>query len=166
MKAISNTSPLIFLEAAGQLDWLEVVFDEVWVPTQVVDELSKGAAEGYSLPAIGSLRTVHVVDSAHPPSEWLALDLGAGELAAMALALESPDRIVLLDDALARRVASAAGLQCWGTLRLILEIKAHGEIDSVKPVLDALQKAGMWISRDIRERFLRLAGEHEAGGPG
>lgn len=162
MKAISNTSPLIFLEAAGHLDWLDALFEEVWVPTQVVDELSVGATEGYALPTIGDLRSVHVVDSAHPPSEWLALDLGAGELAAMALALESPDRIVLLDDALARRVASAAGLKCWGTLRLILEIKQRGEIDSVTPVLDALQEAGMWISRDLRERFLRLAGEHDA----
>ena len=93
LKAVSNTSPLIFLEAAGHLDWLDEVFEEVWVPTRVIDELSAGAAEGYSVPAVRDLRSVQIIDSAHPPSEWLALDLGAGELAAMALALESPDRI-------------------------------------------------------------------------
>ena len=60
------------------------------------------------------------------PSEWLATDLGPGELAALALALENPGRIVLLDDALARRVAEAAGLTVWGTLRVFLEAKPKG----------------------------------------
>jgi predicted nucleic acid-binding protein len=51
-----------------------------------------------------------IVDPQSMPSEWLALDLGAGELAAMALALENRSRVILLDDALARRTAQAAGL--------------------------------------------------------
>jgi predicted nucleic acid-binding protein len=44
-----------------------------------------------------------------------------GELAAIALALENPSKIVLLDDALARRKAEAAGLVVWGTLKVVLE---------------------------------------------
>ncbi|MDQ7029174.1 MAG: hypothetical protein Q9O62_05035 [Ardenticatenia bacterium] len=44
----------------------------------------------------------------------------------MALGLEHPERIVLLDDLLARRVAEAAGLQVWGTLRVLLEGKKGG----------------------------------------
>ena len=77
----------------------------------------------------------------------------------MSLALENPMHIVLLDDALARRVAEAAGLTVLGTLRLILEAKSHGLIDQVAPVLDALAEAGMWMSDDIRRRILRLARE-------
>ena len=46
---------------------------------------------------------LRVVEPTHVPSEWLTLDLGGGELAAMALALETPQRIFLLDDSLARR---------------------------------------------------------------
>lgn len=38
-------------------------------------------------------------------SEWPALDLGPGDLAAMALALENPGQVVLLEDGIARRVA-------------------------------------------------------------
>ncbi|WP_207213844.1 hypothetical protein [Sorangium cellulosum] len=60
-----------------------------------------------------------IVDPRSKPSEWLALDLGAGELAAMALALEHPSRVILLDDALARRTAQAAGLVVWGTLKIL-----------------------------------------------
>lgn len=43
----------------------------------------------------------------------------------MALALEHPDRIVLLDDSLARRIAQEAGLHVWGTLKVLLEAKAN-----------------------------------------
>ena len=39
---------------------------------------------------------VKIINPNHAPSEWLALDLGAGELAAMALALENPRQIILL----------------------------------------------------------------------
>jgi len=39
------------------------------------------------------------------PPEWFALDLGAGEIAAMALALENPTCIIVLGDTLAHRTA-------------------------------------------------------------
>jgi predicted nucleic acid-binding protein len=106
-----------------------------------------------------------VVDPKHTPSEWLSLDLGKGELGAMALALENPDRIVLLDDALARRTAQAAGLTVRGTLGILLDAKARGLTELVEPWLDKLEDAGLWFSNEVRKRILRLAGEAEAVGP-
>jgi len=82
-----------------------------------------------------------------------------GKLSAMALALENPKQVVLLDDALARRIAQAAGLEVWGTLRVLLEGKSQGLIQSIEPLVNRLQGAGMWISIDIRQRVLALAGE-------
>jgi hypothetical protein len=93
------------------------------------------------------------------PSAWLALDLGAGELAAMALALEHPEKVVLLDDTLARRIAQAAGLQVWGTLKILLEAKSQGLTEAIRPWVDRLGDAGMWLSEDIRQRVLALANE-------
>jgi len=89
----------------------------------------------------------------------VALDLGAGELATMALALEKPHFTVLLDDALARRTAQAAGLEVWGTLRILLEAKKKGLTTTVGPHLDELARTGMWTSPGIRQRILKLAGE-------
>jgi hypothetical protein len=77
----------------------------------------------------------------------------------MALALENPGRVVLLDDALARRTAQAAGLTVWGTLRVLLEAKSRGLTPSLAPLIDRLVDAGMWISPGIRRRILTLAGE-------
>ena len=99
------------------------------------------------------------VNPRYVPEEWLALDLGPGELAALALAFEHRERVVLLDDLLARRIAQAAGLQVWGTLRVLLESKVQGMIPEVAPYVDKLVHVGMWVSEDIRRRVLRLAGE-------
>jgi predicted nucleic acid-binding protein len=157
--AISNTSPLLYLHRINGLGWLQQLFGEVWVPEAVVQELNEGARRGFDVPNVEDYDWLTIVTPNHTPSEWLALDLGIGEIAAMALALENPDRIIILDDALARRTAQAAGLEVWGTLRILLEAKAHGLIEAVKPTIDQLNQAGLWMSAEIRQRILALAGE-------
>jgi predicted nucleic acid-binding protein len=157
--AISNTSPLLYLYRIGILDWLPKLFTEVWVPRAVVLELEEGQQRGYDVLNPSSYDWLQVVEPLHTPSEWLALDLGAGELAAMALALENPSRIILLDDGLARRTAQAAGLQVWGTLKVLLEAKSEGLTERIEPLVDRMAGAGLWISDDVRQRVLALAGE-------
>jgi hypothetical protein len=158
-KAISNTSPLLYLYRLGVMDWLPRLFSEIWIPGAVVEELKAGWQEGYDVPHPGHYDWLQVNNPHATPSEWLSLDLGAGELAAMALALENPDRVVLLDDMLARRTAQAAGLTVWGTLKVLLEAKAQGLTDKIEPIVDRLDDAGMWLSDEIRQRILALAGE-------
>jgi len=158
-RAISNTSPLLYLYRGGLLEWLPQLFSEIWIPKAVVLELQEGQQRGYDVPTPGDYAWLQVVEPKSVPSEWLTLDLGAGEIAAMALALENTDRVVLLDDALARRIAQAAGLKVWGTLRALLEAKAKGLTESIAPLVGRLGDAGMWISDDIRWRILSLAGE-------
>jgi predicted nucleic acid-binding protein len=77
----------------------------------------------------------------------------------MALALENPTRILLLDDILARRTAQAAGLMVWGTLKVLLEAKGQKLTDRIEPLLNRLSDMGMWLSEDIRHRILKLASE-------
>ena len=157
--AISDTSPLLYLHRIGTLDWLPKLFTEVWVPDAVLRELAEGQRTGYDVPNPNTHNWLTIVEPHLMPSEWLALDLGAGELAAMALALENPNRIILVDDALARRTAHAAGLQVWGTLKVLLTAKAEGLTDRIAPHVSGLARAGLWISDEIRQRVLTLAGE-------
>jgi len=157
--AICNTSPLLYLYRIEVANWLPQLFDEIWTPRAVIRELQEGQRRGYDVPNPSKFKWLRVVDPHAVPSEWLTLDLGQGELATMALALENPERIVLLDDGLARRIAEAAGLTVWGTLRILLEAKSRGWIESVGPLLDRLAVTGMWISHDVRQRVLALADE-------
>ena len=159
LKAISNTSPLLYLYRIGGIDWLPKLFDEVWTPAAVRNELQAGQSKGYDVPNPDDYAWLTIVNPKSTPSEWLALDLGAGEIAAMALALENPDRVVLLDDRLARRTAQVAGLPVWGTLKILLEAKSHGLINEIEPYIEKLSDSGMWISAEVKQRILKLAGE-------
>ncbi len=158
-EAISNTSPLLYLYRIGAVEWLPKLFREIWIPSAVFGEFKEGLRKGYDVPDPSNYAWLQIVNPRATPSEWLSLDLGAGELAAMALALENPSRVVLLDDLLARRTAQAAGLTVWGTLKILLEAKAQGVIEKIGPWVTRLSESGMWIADEIRQRVLVLAGE-------
>ena len=157
--AISNTSPLVYLHRINALELLPQIFSSVWVPPQVVQELDEGRRRGYDVLNPRVYSWLEIVAPEHMPADWFALDLGVGEVAAMSLALENPDRIVVLDDLLARRTAQAAGLQVWGTLRILLAAKEAGLLSEIGPSVDHLQSTGMYISGELRRRILELAEE-------
>lgn len=158
-KAISNTSPLLYLYRIGAILWFSKLFDEIWIPIAVKNELLAGKSKGYDVPDPTDYAWLKIVNPKSMPSEWLALDLGAGEIAAMALALENQSHIILLDDGLARRTAQAAGLQVWGTLKVLLEAKSQGLVEKIEPSVTKLSEAGMWVSSEVKQRILALAGE-------
>lgn len=158
-KAVSNTSPLLYLYRSGVIELLGQLFDEVYVPNAVVQELAEGRSRGYDVPSPTAYHWLTTVDPSYIPSEWFALDLGPGELSAMSLALENPSLTLLLDDALARRIGNAAGLTVWGTLRVLLAAKESKLVPAISPILDQMAKSGMWMSSEIRTRILNLANE-------
>ncbi|MFP4307379.1 MAG: DUF3368 domain-containing protein [Desulfococcaceae bacterium] len=159
VQAISNTSPLLYLHRIGSIDWLNQLFETVWTTNSVLNELSDGQAKGFDVPKISDLYWLELVNPNHMPQEWLSIDLGLGEISVMALALENPEKIVLLDDFLARRTAKAAGIKVWGTLKVLLEAKSKGIIPEVAPHIAQLKKSGMYLSEGIVRRVLSLAKE-------
>ncbi|MGQ0593878.1 MAG: DUF3368 domain-containing protein [Gammaproteobacteria bacterium] len=89
----------------------------------------------------------------------LVTDLGPGETEVLALALESQDPIVILDDALARQVASVLKLRLTGTLGLLVDAKRKGLVPSVAPLLNELQALGFRTAVHTRAAVLKRAGE-------
>ncbi|MGB3203110.1 MAG: DUF3368 domain-containing protein [Nodosilinea sp.] len=158
-EAISNTSPLLYLYRIEALNWLPQLFDDVWISNAVVLELEAGQKQGYDVPSSKGYPWLKVVEPGLISLDWQALDLGPGELAAMSLALEHPEKIVLLDDMLARQAAQSAGLRVWGTLKILLEAKSEGLTTAIKPLVYRLNNAGMWLSEEVVQRVLALAGE-------
>ncbi len=70
----------------------------------------------------------------------LVTRLGKGEKEALALGLESPNHLLVLDDLVARRHADAANLNFTGTLGVLVLAKAQGLIDDVRQILRHLQE--------------------------
>jgi len=136
-----------------------MIFTQVWIPSTVEEEFNEGQRKGYNVPNLSDYSWIEIKNPQKMPSEWLSLDLGPGELAAMALSLENKEHILLLDDMLARKTSKAAGLMVWGTLKIILEAKNQNIIKLIEPYIDLLCQNGMWISEEIRLRIIKLAQE-------
>jgi predicted nucleic acid-binding protein len=67
--------------------------------------------------------------------------------------------VLVLDDALARRVAQTLDLKSTGTLGLLLDAKKAGLIPAVKPSLDRLDALRLRLAFHTRNTVLKLAGE-------
>ena len=89
----------------------------------------------------------------------LVTSLGNGEKEVLALGLETPDHLLVLDDRNARRQAVAAGLEITGTLGILVLAKERGILGSIRPVLDRLQALQCRISAATRQMVLDIAEE-------
>lgn len=158
-EVISNTSPLQYLHQLGVLDWLPQVATRVLIPSAVVSELDAGIALGIALPDVRRLSWIEIRDPSHADQWQMISGLGAGESAALALAAEMAGTTLLLDDALARRMATLLNIPIRGTLGILLDAKKIGLTKSVKPLIDQRQKLGFRCSATTRNAVLSLAGE-------
>ncbi|OPY49890.1 MAG: hypothetical protein A4E49_02972 [Methanosaeta sp. PtaU1.Bin112] len=158
-EVICNTSPLQYLHQIGQLSILPALVGSIIVPPAVIVELDAGIAKGLDLPQPENLKWVKIQAPISAMAASLITDLGPGESQVLMLALEKPGSIALLDDALARRVATANGIPIKGTLGLLLEAKRAGHLSEVRPSLDGLQEQGFRLAAQTRDAVLKLAGE-------
>lgn len=153
LPVVSNSSPLIALEAIGFLHFLEALFTEVWIPPAVSRE-----TQGLSLP---EWIVEHNLGQPIGP-QILSVSLGPGESEAISLAIEASAQWIILDDRPARRLAQGLGLPVVGTLGVLLASKRHGLLPAVRPALDALVAFGFHIASDLYDRILSDAGENSA----
>ncbi len=156
---ICNTSPLQYFHQLGRLYLLPRLVKQLIVPSAVAAELAAGRREGVDLPDPEALPWIMLRKPRSQAVLPLMTDLGPGETAVLALALESGDAIVVLDDKLARRHAERLGLRFTGTLGLLLDAKRGGHIEAVAPLLDELQDLGFRLSPTTRQAVLQLAHE-------
>ena len=65
----------------------------------------------------------------------------------------------VLDDHAARRLASQHGVRVIGSLRVIVRAKERGLIPLARPVLEKLRGGGAYVSDELIDRAIALAGE-------
>jgi predicted nucleic acid-binding protein len=161
MIAVCNSSPIIALAGAGQLELLPALYGQIILPDAVFEEITvAGAGEpGAHEIAQAAWVTRQSVRST-PLVAALCIELDAGEADAIALAVESNADLILLDERIGRRAAKRLGLTAVGTLGILIAAKDRGLLATVRPALDALRvNAGFWITDELYSPVLNAANE-------
>jgi predicted nucleic acid-binding protein len=122
MLVITDSTPLISLEKIGQIELIPGIYPEVVAPPSVIREIGEQP---------GWLMMREVADPAVVQVVREHLDLGEAE--AIALALQHPKSILLMDERRGRIYASRLKIPVVGTLGILIEGKRRGLIKEVRP---------------------------------
>ena len=160
MTVTCDTSPLLVLAKTERLELLGTLYDAVWIPSAVLEEVTDpDRSDSRTIRQwTGNESSVTVHPVAKAVRESIPEDLGEGERAAIALAVARGADLVILDDQEGRRAARAEGLAVTGTIGVLIEAREAGHIDSLRVALDQAVDAGLWISETFYERILREFG--------
>lgn len=160
MRVVSNCSPLTNLIAVGRIDLLQRLYGEILIAEGVCSELSVAHPDVFSDNA--SHLTWIIVRQVTDRSEVtdLLTDLDVGEAETLVLMREVGADLALIDERKARRKAANTGFRNIGLIGVLLEAKAQGYVDRVKPILDELiREAGFWVSESLYTKVLEITGE-------
>lgn len=146
---ISDTSCLIILTRIGELDLLRQLYKTVTITQEILFEY------GEQLPPWFEVQEARD----HYRQQLLEMQIDKGEASAIALALETSESIVILDDWKARRLAERLGLSVTGTLGVIVKAKNNGIIPSIKPYLDKIRETNFRVSEELEQIALKEANE-------
>jgi hypothetical protein len=153
---VLDTSPLILLAKIEQLELLTALYDTILIPWSVLDKVkARRRADTRAVLCWCDERSISVLRASERYVHTLPKELGAGERAALALAMERDAELVVLDDQEGRRLARARGLAVTGTIGVLVEARAQGKVASLRRELDRVVEAGLWISETFYDRLLR-----------
>jgi predicted nucleic acid-binding protein len=147
------------LHQIGFLHLLTEFYTQTLVPPAVVGELDRGKAIGIDLPDIPALPWMKIQAPEGLDKVPTVADLGAGEKEVLALGLQVPGAVVILDERLGRLHAEALKLTFTGTLGVLLRAKTESRIPRIEPLLAHLDHLGFRLSAKTHAVVLRQAGE-------
>lgn len=157
MNVVCNTSPLLVLAKIQRLGLLTQLYARLVIPRAVLEEIGAKADDAAAqIQALVATPPVTVQRATPQTLAVLPVDLGAGEREAIALALETAADLVVLDDQAGRRLARAHGLQVTGTVGVLVEARARGLLPALRPELDRLRAAGLWLAEALYHRLCQI----------
>ena len=154
-----NTSPIQYLHQLGLLGTLHTLYNKIYLPEEVVQELETGKKEGVDLPKLNELSFAKQLESRFSKFSLIVRDLGNGETSVILHGLENPGSVVVLDDLVARKVAIELKLAVTGTAGVLIVAKERGLITEVSPYLNQLKNLGFHLSPTHKASILKKASE-------
>ncbi len=158
---VSDTSPLSAMAKMGWLPWLQERWGTILLPAGVWRELAEiGDADAHAaLDAARSDGWLKVQPVAALGREEF-LNLHAGEIEAISMAVALRADWLLVDDGDARRVALSLGVPICGLIGMIVWAKQHGKVVKVLDSIADLRRITKFrISEEVIGRIARDLGE-------
>ncbi len=146
---IADTNCFILLDKINELDLLQKVFGRVTTTKEISTEFNKPLPGWVAIQSATNQRY----------SELLEIEVDKGEASAIALALESEDSLLILDDQKARRIAEKLSLNYTGTLGIFLKAKHVGILPSIQPLIQKIQQTNFRFSEKVLTDILKEANE-------
>lgn len=146
---ISDTSCFIILSNIGELEILHKVYGSILTTFDIAKEFGE--------PLPDWVEVLNVTDKYR--QQLLEMQIDKGESSAIALALETPDSTIILDDYKERKIAAQLGINYTGTIGVIIKAKLNGVIPSIKPIIEKIKQTNFHLSVDIELQALKEAKE-------
>lgn len=164
LRAVSNSTPLIYLAKVGKLNLLKGLFDEIIVPKEVYEEVVvEGRERGEpEVPLISDLFEEGFIRREESPKPKRELrNLHEAEGKAIEICEGKEIQHILVDDKEAFELAKLLGLKPWRTSSIILKFFESGKIDhsELRETLQDLSSAGYFMTAEVYELILERARE-------
>lgn len=151
---IGDSSALIALSVIDKLELLERLYENLFVPQAVYDEVTQlGKAQSDKLKEFLKNR-VKIVDL-----NLSKLGLGIGELEAITLYKELDADVLLIDDNRAKKYAMINDVKVIGSLGILIKAKEEGYIEKIKPLLEKIMLSEVYISDKLVRKVLDICDE-------
>ena len=159
MLVVSDTTPLIALMKASQLDLLQKLFGKILLPQAVFDELTSNMKFQEEARIIENCEFLQVVASPDVKTVDIlrrATGLDLGESEAIVYAENNKADILLMDERKGRQVATAMGLPIMGSIGILNEAHTSGLLTSAefRASLEKMQDAGIRLSERLLQTVL------------
>jgi predicted nucleic acid-binding protein len=153
---VADTSPLNYLIQINCDHVLPALYERVFVPSAVVEELGHPRAVAAVREWLTRVPSWLVVEQVAEAADARLARLDPGERQAIQLAKREHADLVLMDEKLGVRIAREQGLAVTGTLGVLLQAARRGLVD-VERALTDLQDTDFRCSRRVMEEVRRRA---------
>ena len=146
---ISDTSSLIALESIMELELLLKMFGEIYITDEIQKEFGSKLPSWIKVKKLNDRTMLQVI----------TLELDLGEASGIALALEMPDSLLIIDEKKGRNYANRLGINMIGILGVLIRAKEKGIIETLKPILNKLNDCDFRMSEKLVNDVLKRVGE-------
>jgi len=151
---IGDSSALIALSVVNKLELLEQLYENLYVPQAVFDEVTQ-----VGRPQSDKLRRFLQSKVNRVELNLTKLGLGLGELEAITLYKKLDAEVLLIDDNRAKKYAVLNGVRVIGSLGVLIKAKEEGYIEQVKPLVEEIMKSEVYISDKLMWKVLEICRE-------